>query len=51
MQVHIKVVHELPLQGRQPLEGRAEIAVLVHPLHRGPEDDGRQAEDLAVITF
>ena len=48
MQVHVKVVHELPLQGRQPLEGRAKVAVLVHPLDRALEDDGGQAEDLAV---
>ncbi len=46
--VGIKIVNPFPFQGRQPLEGRAPIAVLADALYSALEDEGGQAENLPV---
>ena len=51
MDVHVKILDELPFQGCQTLEARTPIPMLVHRLYRSLEDQGGQAEDLPVIAL
>jgi hypothetical protein len=51
MDIHVKILNELPFQSRQTLEGRPPIPVLAHGLDRGLENQGGQAEDLPVLIF
>ena len=48
MHVQVKILDELPFQGRQALEARTPIPMLAHGLYRPLEDQGGQAEDLPV---